>query len=460
VYLDISLAAYASGAAVALVGRNEGGKVLRGEAVHAVLDRLHVHFRSGSRFHNIPAKTMKTNIERLTVMVVSDANKKHMLQFEPLIDMLLKCLIIDDDNHRKGQDGADVLQEASAGVLHELSLYGPGAVALRSHPHAVSTLHKLCEVGTKASKERGAAALFELEEDKRPKVVVAADDDGDDGAGTSLSSHQQHKPPPHVMASYNWDHQDVILRVVASLQDRGYLVWVDTEQMKGATVDTMALAVEGSEVVMIGVSRAYKESSNCRMEAQYALQKKKPLIPLMLTQGYEADGWLGLMLGTSMWYAFYGETLSSESAFESRIEALCREIGSRGRADGVSAASEPEPEPEPEAAGHSPLVSELKGLKLMTLHKRALSLGIDADAVEASMDKVDAKAAVIALIVSHADADADPELVRYRLQFEKLRARDLVARAQAAGLGDEALDAMDARDPKAALVNLLLRTTR
>eukprot|EP01046_Picozoa_sp_COSAG06_P125639 COSAG06_NODE_73989_length_149_cov_39.000000_1_plen_39_part_01 len=39
--------------------------------------------------------------------------------------------------------------------------------------------------------------------------------------------------------------------------------------MKGATVDTMALAVEGSEVVLIGGSRAYKESSNCRMEAQY-----------------------------------------------------------------------------------------------------------------------------------------------------------------------------------------------
>eukprot|EP01043_Picozoa_sp_COSAG02_P134606 COSAG02_NODE_72776_length_181_cov_32.524390_2_plen_27_part_01 len=27
------------------------------------------------------------------------------------------------------------------------------------------------------------------------------------------------------------------------------------------------------------------------MEAQYALQKKKALIPLMLTEGYEADGW-------------------------------------------------------------------------------------------------------------------------------------------------------------------------
>eukprot|EP01046_Picozoa_sp_COSAG06_P073382 COSAG06_NODE_21915_length_741_cov_0.676012_2_plen_64_part_01 len=37
---------------------------------------------------------------------------------------------------------------------------------------------------------------------------------------------------------------------------------------------------DGDEVaaaVLLGVSRAYKESSNCRMEAQYALQKKKPL---------------------------------------------------------------------------------------------------------------------------------------------------------------------------------------
>ena len=53
----------------------------------------------------------------------------------------------------------------------------------------------------------------------------------------------------------------------------------------------------------------------------------------MLTEGCEADGWLGLLLGTSMWYGFYGEMLSSTSGFEGRIDALCREIGGRGRAD-------------------------------------------------------------------------------------------------------------------------------
>eukprot|EP01046_Picozoa_sp_COSAG06_P052887 COSAG06_NODE_9000_length_2014_cov_3.650835_2_plen_609_part_01 len=295
-YVSASVSAFAAGAAVALVGRNEGGKVLRREAVHAVLENVHTFFQPTTTWFQAHVKMVMAHVTRVSIMAISDANKKHMLDFEPLIDMLLDCLIIDDENHRKGQDGADALQEASAGVIHQLSLYGPGAAALRSHSAAVSTLHKLCDVGTKVSKERGAAALFELEEEKRQAKQSSSG--LDDGAGTGLSSGQ--KPPPHVMASYNWDHQEVILRVVGSLQSRGYLVWVDTEQMKGATVDTMALAVEGSAVVLIGVSRAYKESSNCRMEAQYALQKKKPLVPLMLVEGYEADGWLGLLLGTSM----------------------------------------------------------------------------------------------------------------------------------------------------------------
>ena len=206
------------------------------------------------------------------------------------------------------------------------------------------------------------------------------------------------------MMSYNWDHQDVILRIVGSLQRRRYLVWVDTEQMKGSTVDTMALAVEGSEVMLIGVSRAYKESSNCRMEAQYGLQKKKVLIPLKLTQGYEADGWLGLLLGTSLWYAMYGEALSSESAFEDRMSALSREIGTRGRADAAVAV---EPSPPDAAAADTPpatgLKAELEGLRLGALCLRAARMGVEAAALDAAEASADPKAALVELIlVEHA----------------------------------------------------------
>ena len=271
---------------------------------------------------------------------------------------------------------------------------------LRSQPALLDALHALEELEpTEHARLSAEAALFELEQEKRSARLNSK------ARKSVVDAAEEQKLPPHVMVSYNWDHQDVILRVVESLQDRGYLVWVDTEQMKGATVDTMALAVEGSEVVMIGVSRAYKESSNCRMEAQYALQKKKPLIPLMLTPGYEADGWLGLLLGTSIWYGFYGDALSSGSGFDARMDSLCREIGSRGRADASHHADVPEPAPaadgtSSEAASSAALRAELQPLKLTALRKRALAEGIAKAAVEEAMDATDdPKEALRALIV-------------------------------------------------------------
>ena len=34
-----------------------------------------------------------------------------------------------------------------------------------------------------------------------------------------------------------WDVQELIVRLVRSLQARGYLVWFDLDNMKGSTVD-------------------------------------------------------------------------------------------------------------------------------------------------------------------------------------------------------------------------------
>jgi hypothetical protein len=135
------------------------------------------------------------------------------------------------------------------------------------------------------------------------------------------------------------------------------------EQMKGSTVDAMSKAVEDAAVVLIGVSRAYKESTNCRLEAQYAMQREVETVPLMLVEGYQADGWLGMLIGTRMWYGFYGASASDAGLFEGKVEELCRELGERGRTAPISgsvggepaAHPAPEPplpvEPPPDAAG-------------------------------------------------------------------------------------------------------------
>ena len=141
------------------------------------------------------------------------------------------------------------------------------------------------------------------------------------------------------MLAFQWDVQPQIKRIKAGLVARGYCVWIDIEQMSGSTIDAMAAAVEGSAVVVFGVSRRYKESPNCRMvncsitanasslsdcaaenccpcdrptgalylccifvvcfrlfvfslsqECNYAMQTKVKMIPLMMEAGYAANG--------------------------------------------------------------------------------------------------------------------------------------------------------------------------
>ena len=38
-------------------------------------------------------------------------------------------------------------------------------------------------------------------------------------------------------------------------------------------------------------------------EANYGYQQELDMIPLMMQQDYSAKGWLGLILGTRLWYA-------------------------------------------------------------------------------------------------------------------------------------------------------------
>ena len=129
-----------------------------------------------------------------------------------------------------------------------------------------------------------------------------------------------------LVSSYQWDAQPIVRRLNDSLKAHGYLVWLDSkcsaapflrlglgplrqpqkeaacctvEQMKGSIMDAMSDAIEGAEVMLYGVSLPYKESANCRLEANYAMQQELDMIPLMMQDGFRAKGWLGLILGTA-----------------------------------------------------------------------------------------------------------------------------------------------------------------
>lgn len=56
-------------------------------------------------------------------------------------------------------------------------------------------------------------------------------------------------------------------------------------------------------------------------EAEYAFKNRKTIVPLRMEQGYQADGWLGIIIGAKKFYDFSGKY-----TFDSRTEDLMKEL--------------------------------------------------------------------------------------------------------------------------------------
>ena len=156
-------------------------------------------------------------------------------------------------------------------------------------------------------KEEGAMDILQqLQHSENPQVQRAAAGALWELEGKTVRhSERIESTGNHVMISYQWDSQKVLVELKNRLRASGYRVWMDLEQIGGSTLDAMAKAVENSSVVLVCVSERYKESPNCRAEAKYAFQLRKEIIPLMMQRNYMPDGWLGIIVGEKFRHDFH-----------------------------------------------------------------------------------------------------------------------------------------------------------
>ena len=107
------------------------------------------------------------------------------------------------------------------------------------------------------------------------------------------------------MLSYEWRTQQQVMVLKEELMQQGFTVWMDVDRMMGSTLEAMAAAIEQSDAIIMCVTHRYKESQACRTEAEYAYTRKKPLIPVMFERNYKPDGWLGIIMGSKLYYPMY-----------------------------------------------------------------------------------------------------------------------------------------------------------
>lgn len=114
-----------------------------------------------------------------------------------------------------------------------------------------------------------------------------------------------------------------MLKLADSLRSRGIKVWVDVDNMSGSTLEAMASAVENAYAVVVVLSEAYKNSTACRTEAEYAYTLKKNIVPVKNNEGFTASGWLGALMGTKLWFNFGG---LMRAQWEQKVSALLTEV--------------------------------------------------------------------------------------------------------------------------------------
>eukprot|EP01047_Picozoa_sp_COSAG01_P029432 COSAG01_NODE_2019_length_8634_cov_14.764499_4_plen_222_part_00 len=101
--------------------------------------------------------------------------------------------------------------------------------------------------------------------------------------------------------------------------------------MEGSTLDAMSTGVDNAAVMLSCISLAYKESANCRLEAQYGHQQGVDMIPLKMEEGYIPIGWLGLLVGTRIYFTFHPDAIRTSADFMRQMDLVERDLKGRGK---------------------------------------------------------------------------------------------------------------------------------
>jgi hypothetical protein len=124
-----------------------------------------------------------------------------------------------------------------------------------------------------------------------------------------------------IMISYSHNDKELCHQIQTVLKKDNLSVWIDSVGNHGAIFQIIAEVIENAEFVLVCMSDAYKQSSFCELEANYAIKRRCHIIPLIMTPNYKADGWLGLLTATYMYIDF------PKLGFDKAYEELKKQIG-------------------------------------------------------------------------------------------------------------------------------------
>ncbi|CAF4268153.1 unnamed protein product, partial [Adineta steineri] len=140
------------------------------------------------------------------------------------------------------------------------------------------------------------------------------------GLDRTISSEVNDGKTFDIMISYSHKDEFICKQIYEELTKNGYRVWIDFDQIHGNVMDAMAQAIERSKTILICMSEQYRRSNYCRAEAHYAFQRELKIVPILLQEHYQPDGWLLFLIGQLLYVDF------TKYEFPRAMELLIQEL--------------------------------------------------------------------------------------------------------------------------------------
>lgn len=136
----------------------------------------------------------------------------------------------------------------------------------------------------------------------------------------------------HIMCSYQWNVQKLVIKVYEQIERKGIPVWMDIKGgVYGNINAAMAAAVENAAVICPFMTEDYEKSKACELELNYARDRNVEVVPCMTQMqasngsSYRASGWLGALTAGKLWMDFRN-TDGDEALITERVDSLLIEI--------------------------------------------------------------------------------------------------------------------------------------
>ena len=107
-----------------------------------------------------------------------------------------------------------------------------------------------------------------------------------------------------IMISCCQDEREVAEKIKKRLTESNYQVLFDEKDQHSRKPEKMARAVEQSTIVIICFSSKYRNSYACRLEAEHAKRRQRPIIPVKIERSYDPTGWLTKVIENGKYVEF------------------------------------------------------------------------------------------------------------------------------------------------------------